>query len=36
MFKTNFYRHNKIWGALSPNAPPWLRVCCFQVTHFIP
>jgi len=25
MFKTNFSGRNKIWGALPPNAPPWLR-----------
>jgi len=25
MFKSTFSGHNKIWGALLPNASPWLR-----------
>jgi len=24
MFKTNFAEHNEIWGAMPPNAFPWL------------
>jgi len=37
MFKTNFSGRNKIWeaqkkfwGALPPNAPPWLRAWVLQ------